>query len=67
MTAETNLWRRESESKTLRSEIHELIKLIWNKETLPRQWKVNCHAYSHLKKSYNKLLCFHRDPRSAFL
>jgi hypothetical protein len=25
--------------ETLRSEIHELIKLIWNKEELPHQWK----------------------------
>jgi hypothetical protein len=25
--------------ETLRSEIHKLIKLIWNKEELPHQWK----------------------------
>jgi hypothetical protein len=25
--------------ETLRSEIHKLIKLIWNKEELPYQWK----------------------------
>jgi hypothetical protein len=25
--------------KTLRSKIHELIKLIWDKEELPHQWK----------------------------
>jgi hypothetical protein len=25
--------------ETVRSEIHKLIKLIWNKEELPHQWK----------------------------
>jgi hypothetical protein len=31
----------------LLSEIHKLIKLIWYKEELPRQWKsVNCGTYS---------------------
>jgi hypothetical protein len=30
----------------LSSEIHKLIKLIWNKEELPHQWKVNCGTYS---------------------
>jgi hypothetical protein len=31
--------------ETLRSEIHELTKLIWNKEELPHQWKVSCGTY----------------------
>jgi hypothetical protein len=31
--------------ETLCSEIHKLIKLIWNKEELPHQWKVNCGTY----------------------
>jgi hypothetical protein len=32
---------------TLRSEIHKLIKLIWNKEELPYQCeRVNCGTYS---------------------
>jgi hypothetical protein len=30
----------------LRSEIHKLIKLIWNKVELPNQLKVNCVTYS---------------------
>jgi hypothetical protein len=29
----------EAGGETLRSEIHKLIKLIWNKEELPHQWK----------------------------
>jgi hypothetical protein len=32
--------------ETLHSEIHKLIKLIWNKEELPHQWKVSCGTYS---------------------
>jgi hypothetical protein len=32
--------------ETLHSEIHKLIMLIWNKEELPHQWKVNCFTYS---------------------
>jgi hypothetical protein len=31
--------------ETLHSDIHKLIKLIWNKELL-HQWKVNCGTYS---------------------
>jgi hypothetical protein len=31
--------------ETLHSEIHNLIKLIWDKEELPHQWKVSCHTY----------------------
>jgi hypothetical protein len=29
----------QAEGETLHSEIHKLIKLIWNKEELPHQWK----------------------------
>jgi hypothetical protein len=29
----------QAEGETLRSEIQKLIKLIWNKEELPHQWK----------------------------
>jgi hypothetical protein len=33
--------------KTLRSEVHKLIKLIWKREELPHQWKKSiCHTYS---------------------
>jgi hypothetical protein len=32
--------------ETLHSDIHKLIKLIWNKEELLHQWKVNCCTYS---------------------
>jgi hypothetical protein len=32
--------------ETLRSEIHKLVKLIWNKEELSHQWQVNCGTYS---------------------
>jgi hypothetical protein len=32
--------------ETLHSEIHMLIKLIWNKEELPHQWKVNRGTHS---------------------
>jgi hypothetical protein len=31
--------------ETLSSEIHKLIKLKWNKEELPLQWKVSCGSY----------------------
>jgi hypothetical protein len=31
-----------SRSETLHSEIHKLIKFIWNKKDLPRQWKKSC-------------------------
>jgi hypothetical protein len=34
--------------ETLRSEIHELITLIWNKE-LPHQWKESIVAHIHKK------------------
>jgi hypothetical protein len=32
--------------ETLRSEIHKLIMLLWNKEELPHQSKANCCTYS---------------------
>jgi hypothetical protein len=35
--------------ETLRSEIHKLIKLIWNKEELPHQWKVSIVVPIHKK------------------
>jgi hypothetical protein len=38
--------------KTLHSEIHKLIKLIWNKEELPHQWKVSIVV--HIHKQCNK-------------
>jgi hypothetical protein len=34
--------------ETLRSEIHKLIKLIWNKEELPHQWRVSYGTYQHM-------------------
>jgi hypothetical protein len=34
---------------TLRSEIHKLIKLIWNKEELPQQWKESIVVPIHKK------------------
>jgi hypothetical protein len=33
--------------ETLRSEIHKLIKLIWNKEKLPHQWKESIVVLVH--------------------
>jgi hypothetical protein len=35
--------------ETLRSEIHKLIKLIWNKEKLPHQWKESIVVPIHKK------------------
>jgi hypothetical protein len=35
--------------ETLRSEIHKLIKLIWNKEELPHQWKESIVVPNHKK------------------
>jgi hypothetical protein len=35
--------------ETLRSEIHKLIKLIWNKEELPHQWKESTVVPTHKK------------------
>jgi hypothetical protein len=35
--------------KTLRSEIHKLIKLMWNKEELPHQWKESIVVPIHKK------------------
>jgi hypothetical protein len=35
--------------ETLRSEIHKLIKLIWNKEELPHQWKESIAVPIHKK------------------
>jgi hypothetical protein len=35
--------------ETLRSEVHELIKLIWNKEELPHQWKESIVIPVHKK------------------
>jgi hypothetical protein len=35
--------------KTLHSEIHKLIKLIWNKEELPHQWKESIVVPIHRK------------------
>jgi hypothetical protein len=34
---------------TLRSEIHELINSIWNKEELPQQWKESVNVPIHKK------------------
>jgi hypothetical protein len=34
---------------TLRSELHKLIKLIWNKEELPHQWKESIVVPIHKK------------------
>jgi hypothetical protein len=39
----------EAGGETLRSEIHELIKLIWNKEELPHQWKESVVVPIHKK------------------
>jgi hypothetical protein len=36
-------------SETLRSEIHELINSIWNKEELPDQWKESIIVPVHKK------------------
>jgi hypothetical protein len=33
--------------ETLRSEIHKIMKLIWNKEKLPRQWKGSTVVFVH--------------------
>jgi hypothetical protein len=35
--------------ETLRSEIHKIIKLIWNKEELPHQWKESTVVSIHRK------------------
>jgi hypothetical protein len=35
--------------ETLRSEIHKLIKLIWNKQELPHQWKESIVVPIHKK------------------
>jgi hypothetical protein len=35
--------------ETLRSEIHKLIKLIWNKEDFPHQWKESIAVPIHKK------------------
>jgi hypothetical protein len=35
--------------KTLHSEMHKLIMLIWNKEELPHQWKESIVVPSHKK------------------
>jgi hypothetical protein len=35
--------------ETLRSEIHKLVKLIWNKEQLPHQWKESVMVPIHKK------------------
>jgi hypothetical protein len=35
--------------ETLRSEIHKLIRLIWNKEELPHQWKESIVVPIHKK------------------
>jgi hypothetical protein len=35
--------------ETLRSEIHKLIKLIWNKEELPHHWKESIVVPNHKK------------------
>jgi hypothetical protein len=40
---------------TLRSEIHRIIKLIWNKEELPHQWKESIVVPAH--KKGNKTDC----------
>jgi hypothetical protein len=37
--------------ETLRSEIHKLIKLIWNKEELPHQWKESIVVPIHTKRA----------------
>jgi hypothetical protein len=36
--------------ETLCSEIHKLIKLIWNKEELPHHQKVNCGTYTQKER-----------------
>jgi hypothetical protein len=36
--------------ETLHSEIHELIKLIWNKEELPHHWKQSTAVPLHKKR-----------------
>jgi hypothetical protein len=36
----------QARGETLHSAIHKLLKLIWNKEELPHQWKVSCGTYS---------------------
>jgi hypothetical protein len=42
---------------TLRSEIHELMKVIWNKEELPHQWKESIVVPIH--KKGDKTDCSH--------
>jgi hypothetical protein len=39
--------------ETLHSEIHKLIKLIWNKEELPHQWKESTVIHIHKKGDKN--------------
>jgi hypothetical protein len=41
--------------ETLRSEIHNLIKLIWDKEELPHQWKESIVVPIH--KDGDKIVC----------
>jgi hypothetical protein len=41
--------------ETLRSEIHKLIKLIWNREELPHQWKESTVVPIH--KNGDKTYC----------
>jgi hypothetical protein len=41
--------------ETLRSEIHKLIKLIWNKQELPHQWKESIVVPIH--KNYDITDC----------
>jgi hypothetical protein len=36
--------------ETLRSEIHELLKLLWNKEELPHKWKESIFIPIHKKR-----------------
>jgi hypothetical protein len=45
--------------ETLHSEIHKLIKLIWNKEELPHQWKEPIVVHIH-KKGDNTDCCNYR-------
>jgi hypothetical protein len=40
--------------ETLSSEIHKLIKLIWNKEVLPHQWKESIVVPIHKKGDKNE-------------
>jgi hypothetical protein len=43
--------------QTLRSEIHKLTKLIWNKEELPHQWKESIVVPIHKKAVVWELKC----------